>query len=219
MIVGRAAVLSAYKRKKKLGEKPVAKDVINYDELINIYEGEKIIFKKYPHGVWIFWGFWFIVSFWMLYHFTYGSIIHSFPEVQKYGYRIAHWWEYFWCLVIFFLGILFLSAGKIQYIEFNKVLGILSVRKVALFWKDSRKTYPICDITDIKVMKRGMKTKYQDTLHYVVLVEIRNRDSWKILEDTSLKKMKIFVLALKDFLGLENAKYESIEVIDHSELF
>ena len=219
MIVGRAAVISAYKRRKKRGQKPVPKDIIDYDELVNVYEGEKIIFKKYPHGVWIFWGFCFIVSFWMLYHFTYGSIVHEFPEVAKFGYRIAKWWEYFCCSVVFFLGILFLSAGKIEYIEFNKALGVLSVRKIALLWKDSRRTYPLSDITDIKVMKRGMKTKHQDTLHYVVIVEIRNRNSCKLLEDYSLKKLKTFALALKDFLGLENANYDDIEVIDNSELF
>ena len=68
----------------------------------------------------------------MLYHFTYGSFVHTFIEVKEHGYRIAHWWEYFCILIIYSLGYLFLSAGALETVEFNKILGVLVVRRFKL---------------------------------------------------------------------------------------
>mmetsp|Transcript_5618 Transcript_5618/g.6629 ORF Transcript_5618/g.6629 Transcript_5618/m.6629 type:complete len:114 (+) Transcript_5618:129-470(+) len=113
----------------------------------------------------------------MLYHFTYGSIIQEFPEVVKFGYRIAHWWEYFCSFLVFALGYLFLSAATIELIEFNKIYGKLTIKRITIGWGRSTRVYPLSDIVDVKVLKRGTRTKFQDMINYVVLVELtRNRD-------------------------------------------
>ena len=54
MFVGRAGVLSAYKRRSKRHKVPEVEDALDYDELVNYFEDEKVIFKRYPWGVWTF---------------------------------------------------------------------------------------------------------------------------------------------------------------------
>ena len=104
----------------------------------------------------------------MFYHFTFGSIIEHFEEVERDGYRIIHWWELTCCLIVFAMGYIFLYAAIIEKIEFNKRLGIFKVERIAYGWGRSKRSFFLSDITDIKVIKRGIKTKHHDTIHYQV---------------------------------------------------
>lgn len=94
MLIGRAGVFSAINRRRKRKQIPTVEDALDYDELINYFEGDKVVFKKYPWGIWTFCTLIFIVAFFMLYHFSFGSFIHEFKIVEVQGYRVAHWWEY-----------------------------------------------------------------------------------------------------------------------------
>ena len=112
----------------------------------------------------------------MLYHFTFGSIIEHFKEVKENGYRIGNWWEYLCCFVVIALGYIFLSAAIVEKVEFNKRIGILKVERIAYGWGRSKRTFFLSDIDDIKVIKLGSKSRYHDTLHYMVYLEFRNRE-------------------------------------------
>ena len=104
----------------------------------------------------------------MLYHFTFGSFIHKFKVVEEKGYRVAHWWEYLCSTIIFMIGYIFMSAATMEFIEFNKNLGLIKIRRITIGWSRSSKTYFMSDISDIKVVKRGLRTRYNDTIHYMV---------------------------------------------------
>ncbi|CAI2380395.1 unnamed protein product [Moneuplotes crassus] len=218
MLAGRGGVLASigHRRRNKY-KKPEAEDVLEYPELISVQEDDKMVFKKRPILIWCFSLFCFIVGFFMLYHFTFGSFVMHFDVVEQDGYRIGYWWEYLAASIIIGLGILFLSVAVIEKVEFNNRLGYLKIEKRVLFFAMSKRTYFLSEIKSIKVVKRGMKSKNNNTIHYNVYIEFTERNPVRILEDYSIRKSKVLVLALRKFLRMQNADYDKIEVVDKSE--
>ena len=99
---------------------------------INVKEESQnhLIFRNIPFGVWFF-GFLILLSgMYLIYHLALGHLGVLFK-----GYREGHWWQYFISFMLVLFGILFMYAGKVESVIFDKQVGIMSIVNTSIFCK------------------------------------------------------------------------------------
>ena len=74
------------------------------------------------------------------------------------------------------------------------------------------------DVRDVLAVKRGIKSRSTDTVHYRVRVEFHNKSPCSFLECRELRKAKTLVALIRRFIGMEKHAYDDVEVRDDSKL-
>ncbi len=75
----------------------------------------RIVFRKYPFALWIVGCLVFVCALYLLYHVALGSL-----GVLFHGYREGYWWQYLIVVGLIALAFLFIYAGKIESVTFDR---------------------------------------------------------------------------------------------------
>ena len=104
-------------------------DIIDLND-INLQENtqRRITFRKIPFALWIVGGIILILSLYLFYHLTLGFLGTIFK-----GYREGHWWQYLVVVALFGLSFLFIYAGKVETVMFDKDENEFSRHKTNIF--------------------------------------------------------------------------------------
>ena len=195
--------------------KPSSTLVTEYKETKCISR-DKLEFRKLPILIWSI--SLVVISFgiFLFYHFTFGSFIFVYDEHLEGQIRIGTVLEYFCCLAVIALGILFLSVATIETSTFDWKSGFLFVRKTTLGWGTFQDRYPLEEVKDVYVVKKGFVNLNNDTTHFKVVIEFSNDKRVKIQETNYFWKAKTIAFSIQTFLGFENAKYREVEIRDET---
>ena len=108
---------------------------------INVKEANDnvLVFRKLPYTIWIIGLFVCLCALYLIYHLALGHLGVLFE-----GYREGHWWQYFisFMMLIFGLrGLVFMYAGKVETLVFDRQVGLISVIKTTIFCKKQTKEW------------------------------------------------------------------------------
>ena len=79
-----------------------------------------------------------ITALYLIYHLALGQYGVLFE-----GYREGHWWQYLISILMFAFGIVFMYAGKVKTIVFDKEAGLLTKQATSIFCKSEAVEWPI----------------------------------------------------------------------------
>jgi hypothetical protein len=108
------------------------------------------VYKSYPKGAW-FLGVLFLLS---------GSILLYLITVHFHIFLdeidgLSIFWKYVIIVLMQILGLIFLSFGEIEVIEFNKKLNLIITVKKNIFFYIKRKSRILDELITIYLIKRG----------------------------------------------------------------
>jgi len=84
---------------------------------INVKESSDhiLVFRKVPFHIWIAGMCIVIASLYLIYHLALGKY-----GVLFQGYREGYWWQYLVAILILLFGVMFMYAGKVDSVIFDK---------------------------------------------------------------------------------------------------
>ena len=163
------------------------------------------MFRKIPWHIWIG-GFLIIIcALYLIYHLTLGHFGVLFE-----GYREGHWWQYLIAVLMLIFGVIFMHAGKIEQVIFDKEIGILSYIKTSIFCKKKITDWAINQIQNIRIFKRGHDGIQVMTIHYAVQIDFKDAPSHTVLETQQKDKAIRQLVKIKEFLGLNINKSDLV---------
>ena len=127
-------------------EDPISLGQINVRELTD----NRLLFRKIPYVIWSAGIFVLISGFYLIYHLALGHLGVLFK-----GYRQGHWWQYLIAIAIIFFGLIFMYAGKVESLIFDREIGIMSQVKTSIICKKKQRDWALDQIKNIRVFKRG----------------------------------------------------------------
>ena len=166
---------------------------------INVREASEtqLIFRKMPFAIW-FAGFLIcLMGLYLIYHLAlghYGVLFHGFRE--------QHWWQYALAIGLLIFGLVFMFAGKIESVVFNKQVGIMSMVTTNIFCNKTSTDWALDQIKNLKVYKRGHDGVQVMTIRYEVQINFNGLPSHTILTTNNKEKAIRQLVKIKDFLGL-----------------
>lgn len=129
-------------------------------------------------------------------------------------------WNLLWIIPVSALliisGFLFLILAKIEYTIFDKPNDKFKWYKINCICQKTERSCNLSDVKNVKVIKRGFKTKQQSTIHYKVAIELHSRQDI-ILQSSKSKETAVDkVRYLREFLDLKKS-WEDISIVDETE--
>ena len=218
MRVGRAGVISHAVRmgrtKKTRSEHSHDVEVasqhnesVDADEIVDIKDiniqektGERIVFRKLPIFIWIVGVVIAVIGLYFLYHLAFAKIAPDYKEFNE-----GYWWQYLILACIFLLSIVFITAGRIETVVFDKDSDEFARYKVNIWWMKSGVFQKLSNISEIRVSKRGHQTVFSDTVYYKIVVDFKDGESVTILDSKKEEKVVLQVLYIKNFLGMKDS--------------
>eukprot|EP01016_Furgasonia_blochmanni_P026873 TRINITY_DN2841_c0_g1_i2.p1 TRINITY_DN2841_c0_g1~~TRINITY_DN2841_c0_g1_i2.p1 ORF type:complete len:309 (-),score=49.05 TRINITY_DN2841_c0_g1_i2:112-1038(-) len=204
-MIGRAAVISYYARRRREKEyKEFGKDEKNvffkkfYQDLKNEKRKKsRLQFNHYPIYIWVMSTIIFGLGLFLIIKVADDSLI---PELER---KNKKWIEYVFCAFVMFLGVLFFFSPKMEKVEFNKISGLVTVKKRRMFLTEKMFQRGINDIANIAIVKRGINNFSNKTIHYKIVLEFNKGKNFEICETNSRMKIKKTYITLKVFLEQE----------------
>ena len=77
-------------------------------------------------------------------------------------------------IILIVLGFVFVQSGYIETVVFDKRLGRLIVYKTNVFCMRYIKAYRLSEISLVRAVQRGYKTRNQNTLHYKIVIDFES---------------------------------------------
>ena len=105
-------------------------------------------------------------------------------------------------------GVIFIYAGKVNTVIFDKTSGILSKVKTSIFCKKDQTDWAIDQIKNVRVFKRGHDGVQVMTIHYEVQIDFADVPSQTILETKEQDKAIKQLAQIKSFIGLPIGKHD-----------
>ena len=205
-----ASVQRPVEQASQEGETSVEDEVIDVQD-INLQDNTKkrIVFRKFPVALWLVGILIAILGLYCLYHVALG-----FLGVPFEGFSEGHWWQWLIVAALFVLSFVFLFAGRIESVIFDKDANEFTRVKFNIFCVKTSKTLKISDISDIRVEKRGFETVHSSTKHFKIIIDFRNKQSVTLLESKKEEKVITQVLFIKRFIGMRDSAYGNHVQID-----
>jgi len=168
------------------------------------------VFRKLPFHIWFAGLFIVIASLYLIYHLALGQYGVLFK-----GYREGYWWQYIIAVLLCIFGVVFMYAGKIEQINLDKEVGILSRSKMSIFCQKETTEWALDQIINVRVFKRGHDGVQVMTIQYEVQVDFIDAPCQTILKSQSKDKAIAQMAKIKVFLGLVMHKSD-LKFIDES---
>ena len=99
---------------------------------------------------------------------------------------------------------------------FDKENDEFSRKKVNTFCIKKGKSCKLADITDIRVEKRGHDTIHSNTIHFKIIIDLKNNEMVTLLESKKEEKVISQVLFIKRFLGRKDTEFGNNVQIDNA---
>lgn len=117
---------------------------------------------------------------------------------------------------IFFGGLSFFAAGKVETFLIDKATGVMSLTKTACCCCNSSKAFDLKEVSNIRAFKKGHEGINFYTLHYAINVEFNTDEApVKIWDSPNKKTIDDKMIEIRSFLGMEN-KQGQLKMIDVS---
>ena len=114
---------------------------------------------------------------------------------------------------------MFIIAGRIETVVFDKDCNEFGRYKVNIFWWKSGVFKKISNISGIKVVKRGHETVFQKAIYYKIVVEFKDGDSVFILDSKKEDKVIMQVLYIKKFLGIKDSDFGNrVQIVNEMDI-
>jgi len=184
--------------KKTLKNSSATKDSYNLEDvdIDSFEEGESLTMRRLPWAVWSLSIFIVAVNTLLLLHLT--SDIKLFN-----GYDEGFWWQYVLILVFYLISAVLLFFGKVEVVTIDKVAGLFQRTKWVLFFKWKDQSYSLKSITDVGLYKESVKHEYKNSMHYKVVMYLKNGTDLKVLETMSKNTAMKKATKIKGFIGIE----------------
>ena len=90
------------------------------------------------------------------------------------GFSTKYWWKYAIISIFFIISIVLLLFANVESVKFDKLHDDFVWQKTNTFCITQTYNFYISDITDIKIIKAGVKSSITDTIHYMVKIELND---------------------------------------------
>ena len=114
----------------------------------------------------------------------------------------GYWWQYLVIIIMYMIGVLIFLCGKIEVVCFDKETGLMTTNKWILCYKWRGIATSLSDVVNVTLQKEGVKNTYQDSIHYKVLIILRQAAPMRILETKSRTRAIEKVKQIRKFFGL-----------------
>lgn len=179
---------------------------VNFEEIQVFADSDTVLnMTRLPWSIWIF----------SISSIIGGSLlIANLANPQKIFNKFyeGFWWQYFVVAIMYVVAVVFFLCGKVEIVSFNKENGLLSQNKWILCYKWRGATFPLTDVTNVTLQKEGIKNNFQDTIHYKVLISLKQALPLRILETKNKENAIEKVSQIRLFLNMS----EDVQIRDMS---
>ncbi|CAD8162031.1 unnamed protein product [Paramecium octaurelia] len=217
MRFGRVGAISAITRVKrsesylagKSDDIELTEKQLNHAEKImrSISKDQKsLVLYRVPVFIWGIGILIIMLSLYLLYNLIWGLE----GKVFKQG---TTWWQYFVSFIIMGIGISFLIATKREKLIFNKEKDeiILCYRNICCQKKVMEQK--ISHLSNMRMVKRGMDSIQNSTLHYKIVLSFNDGQYFEILEGKSEYKIKGQFVQIAKYI---NYAYQDLQIVDET---
>ena len=104
--------------------------------------------------------------------------------------------------ILFFIGTLLLVLPRTEYITINRKEDYFRLRKKNLVCCKKTVESKISEISDVKIIQRGMRTLMQNTIHYKTCILFSNGEEYTLASTKNLEKASETCKILREFIGM-----------------
>lgn len=154
-----------------------------------------LAFRRLPWNLFVAAGIFMLAGCFLLYHLLVGAL-------EDLSIWDGHWWQYL--LAFSFLGLstgIFLTS-RVEFVVFSKANGVVTVTQHLPMWAYSEAVYRLQDIDETYILEKGRVTRFENTLRYYIILQLKSGKRLKTLETQNLRAIRTKATTIRSYLSL-----------------
>lgn len=135
-------------------------------------------------------------GFFLVYHLLAG-------DLQDLSIFKGDWWQWAIALGLLSLSAVVVLAGHVETVTFSLTDQTVTVCRYLPLWASSSESHRLHDLQDVIILQKGQLTRFENTVRYYVLLQMKWGRRIKTLETRSVRSIKEKATEIREYLGMK----------------